>query len=120
MSSLRSATICWRSIERRTAPRRSRRRAAFSNSSVRRRLAHLLVEALDDRRRVPVEELAQLLDELAVGGLVDLADARTGALLDVEQQARPAEALVLLELVPGCTCGSGTMRNSSSSVSRIA
>ena len=65
---------------------------------VRGRLAHLLVEALDDRRRVAVEELAQLLDELAVGDLVDLADTRPGALLDVEQQARPAEALVLLEL----------------------
>ena len=47
---------------------------------------------------VAVEEVAQLVDELAVRHLVDLADARPGALLDVEQQARPAEALVLLEL----------------------
>ncbi len=65
---------------------------------VRRRVTHLLVEALDDRRRVAVEEVAQLLDELTMGDLVDLADARPGALLDVEQQTGPAEALVLLEL----------------------
>ena len=38
------------------------------------------------------------VDELAVRHLVDLADARPGALLDVEQQARPAEPLVLVEL----------------------
>ena len=61
-SSLRSATICWRSIERRTAPRRSRRRAP-SRTPGPRRLAHLLVEALDDRGRVTLEELAELLDE---------------------------------------------------------
>ncbi len=34
----------------------------------------------------------------AVRHLLDLADARAGALLDVEQQARPAETLVLVEL----------------------
>ncbi len=63
-----------------------------------RRRPHVVAEAVDHLVGVALEELAQLLDELAVRHLVDLADARSGALLDVEQQARPAEPVVLVEL----------------------
>ena len=62
------------------------------------RRLHVRFEPVDDLVGVAVEELAQLGDELAVRHLVDLADARAGALLDVEQQARPPETLVLVEL----------------------
>ncbi len=40
------------------------------------RAPHLGVEALDDRLGVAVQEVGQLVDELAVADLVDLADAR--------------------------------------------
>ena len=93
----RSATICWRSIARRTVARRSRTRAPSRTPAPSPPRASR-VEALDDRLGVAVEEVAQLVDQLAVRHLVDLADARTRALLDVVQQARPAEALVLAEL----------------------
>ena len=61
-------------------------------------LPHLGLEVAHDRVGVAVEEVAQLVDELAVRHLLDLTDARTGALLDVVQQARPPEPLVLAEL----------------------
>ena len=61
-------------------------------------LLHVGVEPIDDLVGVTVEKLTQLGDELPVGHLVDLTDTRSGTLLDVEQQARPAESLVLVEL----------------------
>ena len=63
-----------------------------------RRRAHLGVESLDDVVGVAFEEVAELCHELAVVDLIDLADAWTTALLDVEQQTRPAEPLMLVEL----------------------
>ena len=63
------------------------------------RLVHAGLELLHDRVGVAVEELEQRLDVLVVLLLGDLADARARALLDVEQEAGPAEALVLVELV---------------------
>ncbi len=98
MSSLRSATICCFSMARCTACRRSRRRAARSYS---RSLAAARMSALrpaDDLVGVAVEEVAQLVDQHPVVVLADLTDARAGALLDVEQQARPPEAVVLVVL----------------------
>jgi hypothetical protein len=62
------------------------------------RTAHLELEPGDDLVGVAVEELAQLGDELAVRHLRDLADARAAAFLDVEQQARPPEPVVFVEL----------------------
>ena len=59
---------------------------------------HLAVEPPDDALRLAIEELDQLLDELVVALLGDLADTRPGALLDVEEEARPAEAMVLVVL----------------------
>ena len=53
-----------------------------------RRRLHVGLEPVDDLVGVAVEELAQVGDELAVRHLLDLADARAGALLDVEEQAR--------------------------------
>ena len=63
------------------------------------RLPHLLVELVDDRLGVAVEELDQVLDQPFVLGLVDLAHARSLALLDVKEQAGASEALVVGELV---------------------
>ena len=60
---------------------------------------HLLFEVLDDGLGVAVEELDQPLHQPLVLPLVDLAHARSGALLDVEEEAGPAEALVVAELV---------------------
>ena len=45
-----------------------------------------------------VEEVEQLLHELHVVVVVDVADARRRALLDVRVEARPAEAVVPVEL----------------------
>ena len=59
---------------------------------------HLRVEALHDVVGVALEEVAELRHQLPVVRLVDLADARSTALLDVEQQAWAAEALMLVEL----------------------
>ena len=59
---------------------------------------HLTVEAPDDGVGVPVEEVDELLDQRVVLGVVDLADARSRALLDVEEEARPAEPVVLVVL----------------------
>src|SRR6185436_17260689 len=59
---------------------------------------HLGRELLHDAVGVTVEEVDELLDELVVAGLVDLSDAGPRALLDVEQQAGPAEPLVGPEL----------------------
>ncbi len=63
------------------------------------RRPHLGVEPLDDGVGLAVEEGQQLLGQLLVGLAVDLADAGSRALLDVEEQAGPALALVVLELV---------------------
>ena len=82
----------------RTADRRSRSRAAALEFEIGCRVGHVGFESVDDLVGVAVEELAQFGDELAVRHLVDLADARSSALLDVEQQARPPETLVLVEL----------------------
>ena len=92
-------TICWRSMALRTEMSWSRRRAACSNSSVVARLVHLLVEPVEDGRGVAVEELDQLVDQAVVLVVVDGADARRRALLDVRVEARAAEALVAVELV---------------------
>ena len=59
---------------------------------------HRGLEPLDDLVGVAGQEVAQLVDELPVRHLIDLTDARPGALLDVEQQARTAEPLMLVEL----------------------
>ena len=48
-----------------------------------------------------VEEVEQLLDELVVLVVVDVADARRRALLDVRVEARPAEPVVAVELAVG-------------------
>ena len=60
---------------------------------------HLGFHAGDDGVGLAVEEVEQLGGHLLVGLAVDLADARTRALLDVEQQARPAQPVVVVELV---------------------
>ncbi len=46
----------------------------------------------------PSRNAAEFVDQLPVRHRIDLSDARPGALLDVEQQARTAESLVLVEL----------------------
>ena len=63
------------------------------------RFGHLPLELLHDGVGVAVEELDQFVDEplVLLGG--DLADTWPRALLDVEQQARPAQALMAPELV---------------------
>ena len=63
------------------------------------RLVHAGLELLHHRVGVPVEELQQGVHVLVVLLLGDLAHARAGALLDVEEQARSTEPLVLVELV---------------------
>ena len=99
MSSLRSPTICCFSIALRTAVSRSRRRAARSNSSSRRRRrASRASRRLTMSSVSPSRNAHSSSTSWRYGHLVDLADARAGALLDVEQQARPAEPLVLVEL----------------------
>ena len=60
--------------------------------------SHLTIEALDDGVGFPIEEVDELLDQSVVPGVVDLADARSRALLDVEEEARPAEPVVLVVL----------------------
>ena len=47
------------------------------------------------------------VDERGVLLVVDVADARRRALLDVRVEARPPEAVVAVELGLACTCGSG-------------
>jgi hypothetical protein len=51
-------------------------------------VGHGLGQALDDRPGAPLEELAQVVDHLAVVGLVDGADAGRAAQFDVVVQAR--------------------------------
>ena len=63
-----------------------------------RRIGHLGLEPADDLVGVPIEEVAQLLHELAVRHLVDLAHARSAAFLDVKQQTRTTETLMFIEL----------------------
>ena len=62
-------------------------------------IAHALVERLDHLVGVAVEEREQIDDEPVVAHMVDLADARSGALLDVEQQTRSTESRVVRVLV---------------------
>ena len=64
-------------------------------------LVHLLVEAVEHRRGVAVEEGDELVDERHVLVVVDGADARRDALLDVRVEARATEALVAVELALG-------------------
>ena len=120
MSSWRSATICWRSIALRTLMSRSRSRAARSYS---RWSAASRISASSRRTigvGVAVEEVEELLDQPVVGLLVDGVDARPRALLDVEQQARPAETVVAVELVVASRSATGNVRSRRSSVSRMA
>ena len=76
-------------------------RAASSNSSWSERLVHLPFEPLDHRVVLAVEEVDQLLHELHVVVVVDVAHARRRALLDVRVEARPTEAVVTVELRVG-------------------
>ena len=62
------------------------------------RLGHPLFEALDDRVVLAVEEVEEVVDELVVVVVVDVADARRRALLDVRVEARAAEPVVPVEL----------------------
>ncbi len=62
------------------------------------RLVHVLVEPVEDRRGVAVEELEQLVDETVVLLVGDRTDARRRALLDVRVEARATEPLVAVEL----------------------
>ena len=108
-SSLRSATICCFSIALRTLASRSRSRAARSNSRSSAAAAHLAPRAADDRVGVAVEEVDEVVDQPVVVGSWSISPTHgPGALLDVEQQARPAEPLVAVELVVASRCGWGT------------
>ena len=62
---------------------------------------HLRLKPLHERIRLAVEEVDEVLHEEVVGRLLDLVHARARALLDVEQQARPAELGVRVQLVVG-------------------
>ena len=62
---------------------------------------HLLVEPVEDRRGVAVEERDEVVDQLDVRLVLDRGDARRDALLDVRVEARPPEPFVALELVVG-------------------
>ena len=64
-----------------------------------RRGPHLVLEPAHDRVGLAVEEVEQLAHQAVVRLVVDLAHAGSAALLDVEQQARPAEPVVAVELV---------------------
>ena len=64
-SSSRLATICWRSIALRTLASWSRTRAASSNSSCVGRVVHALLEPLEHRVVLAVEEVDQLLRRAA-------------------------------------------------------
>ena len=64
----------------------------------RRCLSHALFEIIDNVLGVPLEETDQIPHKPVVGVCVDLADAGSSALLDVVQQARPAEPLMGLQL----------------------
>ena len=97
-SSSRDATICWRSMALRTLASWSRTRAASSNSSSSAAVGHALFEPLDDRVVLAVEEVEELVDELVVLVVIDVADARRRALLDVRVEARPPEPVVAVEL----------------------
>ena len=61
--------------------------------------AYAIRETLDDLVGVAIEEGQQLLHQRVVRRMVDLADARAGTLLDVEQQARTPEPCVVRVLV---------------------
>ena len=64
-----------------------------------RRIGHALFEIVDDRVGIAFEKTHQLPDEPVILVSPDLAHARPCALLDVVQQARPAEPLVGGQLV---------------------
>ena len=93
-----SATICWRSIARRTVVSRSRSRAAFSNSSA------VAASRISASRRLTIGSVSPSRKSHSSStswryGISSISPTHgPGALLDVEQQARPAEALVLVEL----------------------
>ncbi len=91
-------TICCFSIALRTAVSRSRRRAARSNSSSLAAACIAVSSRLTMSSVSPSRKSHSSSTSCAVRHLIDLADARPGALLDVEQQARSAESLVLVEL----------------------
>ena len=97
-SSERSDTICCVSAALCTAVIRSRRRAARSNANASEARQHLGLQARQDRLGVAGEEPHQVLDVAVVRLVVDGADARSRAAVDVEEQARPAQALVPDEL----------------------
>ena len=59
---------------------------------------HFGLEPVDDVVGVSGQEVAELADQLAIRHLLDLADARPRALLDVVEQAWLAQPLVLVEL----------------------
>ncbi len=61
-------------------------------------ILHPRIEPLQHRVVLAVEEREQLADELVVLRVVDRVDARRRALLDVGVEARPAEAMVPIEL----------------------
>ena len=99
-SSLRSATICCFSMALRTAASRSRRRAARSNSSSSAASRISRLEPLDDRRRCRRRGSRAAPRRAASYAALSISPTHgPAALLDVEQQARPAEPLVLVELV---------------------
>ncbi len=62
---------------------------------------HVLVEPIQDRRGVAVEERDELGDEVHVLVVGDRGDARRHALLDVGVKTGPAQPCVAVELVPG-------------------
>jgi hypothetical protein len=62
-------------------------------------LGHLGLQPADHVLRLPAQELDQLVDQAVVLGLADLADARARALLDMEEQAGAAQAVMVVELV---------------------
>ena len=91
-----STTACF-SIARRSAPRSSRRRAARSNSSSSDAGQHLAFQAADHVVGLAREEVAEVLDDVAVLVRGHLAHARRRALVDVAEQARAADLAVPLE-----------------------
>ena len=61
--------------------------AAFSKCRSSEACCHLLRQTLDDRLRLALQEMAQVIDHLAVLGLLDGADAGSAAQLDIVIQA---------------------------------
>ena len=98
-SSGRSDTICWdfgRLLRRGDAVAQPGRPLELE---VLRRRLHLAPPAGPAPARCPREEPHEVVDVAVVGGVVDRADARPRAALDVVEQAGPAQPLVADELV---------------------